>query len=201
MLTPHVDSLKTASPSRGPVQRWQHLSAAGDPDGYLDWFTGSGSWGVVPLNRLPEFDDGRVKSYRKQLRDGILPPVVLWWISGLDSYVLLDGHYRLVAALAEDQEPPLLALNRVEDSMPIMELQSSRYATTLQHLEPLARTGVPGIDETVAQAGITLADGLLRLQRTSGRTRAWPLPGGEPAWRAAAHADAPDWLTKTDWLS
>lgn len=201
MLTPHVDGLKRDSPSHNPAQRWQQIIAAGDPDGYLDWFTRSGCWGVVPLNKLPEPDDGRVKSYRKQLRDGILPPVLLWWISGLDCYVLLDGHHRLIAALAEDQEPALLALNHLGDPTVVMDLQISRYSSTLQHLLPLATAGVPGIDETVARAGITLADSLLRLQRTSGRTRAWPLPGGETAWRAAVHADAPAWLTETDRLN
>ncbi|GIJ79218.1 hypothetical protein SAMN05443287_102510 [Micromonospora phaseoli] len=38
---------------------------------------------------------------------------MLWWISGLDCYVVLDGHDRLVAAVAEAQEPPLLALSTV----------------------------------------------------------------------------------------
>jgi len=38
---------------------------------------------------------------------------LLWWISGLDCYVLMDGHDRLVAAVAEQVEPPMLALTSV----------------------------------------------------------------------------------------
>ncbi|MEU0633529.1 hypothetical protein [Streptomyces sp. NPDC005989] len=51
------------------------------PDGYIDWFTGS--WGVMPLRQMPPPDHARVKAYRKQAREGILPPALLWWFSGL----------------------------------------------------------------------------------------------------------------------
>ncbi|WP_285575955.1 hypothetical protein [Actinoallomurus iriomotensis] len=38
---------------------------------------------------------GRVKAYRKLARDGALPPLLLWWISGLDGVLLLDGRAQL----------------------------------------------------------------------------------------------------------
>ncbi|MGB8939405.1 MAG: hypothetical protein WCD21_04060 [Streptomyces sp.] len=41
---------------------------------------------------MPRADDPRVKAYRKQARDGTLPPVLLWWVSGLDCHLVLDGH-------------------------------------------------------------------------------------------------------------
>ncbi|MYX98297.1 hypothetical protein GT045_26700 [Streptomyces sp. SID486] len=41
-----------------------------------------------------------------------LPPVLLWWASGLDCHLVLDGHARLAAAIAESLEPPLLQLHR-----------------------------------------------------------------------------------------
>ncbi len=78
------------------------------PYAHLDWFAG---WhGIVPLRPLPGPESGRVKAYRKQARDGVLPPLLLGAASALDGYLLLDGHARLAAALAENVEPGLLVL-------------------------------------------------------------------------------------------
>jgi hypothetical protein len=54
----------------------------------------------------------RVKAWRKRARDGTLPPLLLWFVSGLDACVLLDGHDRLLAALEEGVSPRLLTLWR-----------------------------------------------------------------------------------------
>jgi hypothetical protein len=59
---------------------WRHEVAAG-PAGYLDWT--DGRQGVLPMRALPGPEGGRVKAYRKLAREGTLPPVLLWWISGL----------------------------------------------------------------------------------------------------------------------
>ncbi|MEV0901709.1 ParB/Srx family N-terminal domain-containing protein [Actinoplanes sp. NPDC049802] len=78
------------------------------PDAELDWCDG---WnGVVPLRPLPSPDDGRVKSYRKLARAGVLPPLLLWWASNLDGYLLVDGHSRLAAARAEGSSAVTLAV-------------------------------------------------------------------------------------------
>ncbi|MDX3235410.1 hypothetical protein PV392_06910 [Streptomyces sp. ME03-5709C] len=69
-------------------------------------------WEILPLRPMPGADDSRVKAYRKQAREGTLPPVLLWWVSGLDCHLILDGHARLAAAIAESVEPPLLQLHR-----------------------------------------------------------------------------------------
>jgi hypothetical protein len=77
---------------------WEHELAV-DPAGYLDWCAG---WqGVVPTRPLPAGEHGRVKAYRKLAREGTLPPLLVWWVSGLDGWLLLDGHARLVAAPVE----------------------------------------------------------------------------------------------------
>ncbi len=76
---------------------------------YEDWGA-CGSEGVVPLKSACPSDSGRVKSWRKHARDGTLPPVLIWWIEGLQLYVLLDGHDRLAAANAEGVAPTVLAL-------------------------------------------------------------------------------------------
>ncbi|MEU7076007.1 hypothetical protein AB0B30_38445 [Streptomyces narbonensis] len=70
----------------------------GHPDGYIDWFVHSGSWQVLPLRPMPDPGDSRVKAYPKQAREGTLPPVLLWWVSGLDCHLILDGHAGLAAA-------------------------------------------------------------------------------------------------------
>jgi hypothetical protein len=102
-----------AGNARGPLHagRWALTSerprrddmVLTDRNGEIDWFRHNGSWQILPLRGLSDPAAGRVKSYRKQARDGVLPPVLLWWISGLDLYVVLDGHDRLVAALAKSR--------------------------------------------------------------------------------------------------
>lgn len=81
------------------------------PAAALDWF-GRGWNGAIPLRRLSEPDAPRVSAYRRQVTEGHLPPILLWWVSGLDGYPVLDGHNRLVAALAEQVDPPVLVLDR-----------------------------------------------------------------------------------------
>ena len=44
---------------------------------------------------------GRLKWWRKTAREGCLPPILLWFVASLDSYVVIDGHYRLQAAIDE----------------------------------------------------------------------------------------------------
>jgi len=84
------------------------------PAAELDWF---GGWhGVLPLRELPHRDTGRVKAYRKHARDRILAPLLLWWVSGIDGYMLLDGHSRLVAAQAERISPTVLVLTVSPDA-------------------------------------------------------------------------------------
>jgi hypothetical protein len=33
----------------------------------------------------------RVRSYRRQVREGIMAPALLWWVSGLNTLLVLDG--------------------------------------------------------------------------------------------------------------
>lgn len=94
-------------------ERWADLVAA-DRCGEIDWFFLHGKGILLCRRDLSAVDDGRVKAYRKQVREGVIAPVLLWWISGLTCYVILDGHDRLQACLAEGVTPPLLSLSRLK---------------------------------------------------------------------------------------
>ena len=66
----------------------------------------------VVLRRPSSPDAPRVKAWRKHARAGSLPPVVLWELATLDGYVVLDGHDRACAALAEGVDPPIVVLEQ-----------------------------------------------------------------------------------------
>ncbi|MDX2564852.1 hypothetical protein PV371_35100 [Streptomyces sp. TX20-6-3] len=179
-----------------PFQRWRHpgtshgeywssMLVEGHPDGYIDWYRHSGEWEVLPLRPLPAADDSRVKAYRKQAREGTLPPVLLWWVSGLDCHLILDGHARLAAAIAESVEPPLLELRRtaphddvaagIHDAVGFYENELARFAE-------LRAVHGPTVPDGAATAGPELAR-LLHDLSTRGRpTWCLPLPGGEAEW-------------------
>ncbi|MGW9116589.1 hypothetical protein ACWGRV_08040 [Streptomyces sp. NPDC055663] len=159
----------------GPAAQWRSLLLDDHPDGYIDWFTGS--WGVMPLRQMPPPDHGRVKSYRKQAREGILPPALLWWFSGLNCYVILDGHARLVAAIAENQEPAVLALSRApskDQTKGGTDKALSTYHLTMSILDgPHPVTDRQG---SARAASHLLATQLHNLKVAYGPTRAWPMP-------------------------
>ncbi|GAA2512542.1 hypothetical protein [Winogradskya humida] len=160
------------------------------PSAYLDWF-GAGWRDVVPLRPLPGDGDGRVKAYRKLVLDGILPPVLLWEVSALDGWVLLDGHARLAAALLEGVRPAMLVLSRRAD--PDQREGAMQVAT--QQTEAIVRSQPAAAFNPLVRA---LADAHDQFDQMSGRTRAWPLAGGEQAWRSLAGAASPEWLAETD---
>ncbi|MGE3675885.1 MAG: hypothetical protein AB7K71_39820, partial [Polyangiaceae bacterium] len=70
----------------------------------------NGSGAVIPLRAPSPSDASRVKAWRKHAREGTLPPVLLWWVTAYDTYVLIDGHDRLVAAQAEGVQPTAIGL-------------------------------------------------------------------------------------------
>ena len=111
----------TALQGSGPLYAGRWVLAGGRRDvrpppetGWVDWF--SGPRPVVPLREPGTAGASRVKAYRKQARDGSLPPVLVWWVSGLDCAVVLDGHDRLAAALAEGVRPQVWELMAVQEA-------------------------------------------------------------------------------------
>lgn len=179
---------------RRPPDGW--LPLTGEHDGHINWFTTPCAWDVVPLRALSAPGGARVKAYRKQARDGTLPPVLLWWISGLACHVLLDGHDRLVAALAEEREPPVLVLGVRGDEQVVAAYQGwalRNHADASAHVDgqvaaggSQARTGYVAVNRQLGEA-------LNGIGRMPGRTRAWPHRGGRFGWQRQAEASDPDW--------
>ncbi|WP_055611207.1 hypothetical protein [Streptomyces phaeochromogenes] len=106
------------------------------PDATLELLCGGGWHGVLPLRPLPTPDASRVKAYRKHAREGTLAPVLLWWVSFLDGWLLLDGHDRAAAALAEGMQPACVELVRVPDDA---DWRATAEKITEAHEERVAR--------------------------------------------------------------
>ncbi|QSQ17449.1 hypothetical protein [Myxococcus landrumensis] len=169
-----------------------------------DWWEtlpGQRPGAVLGLRAVSAAEDGRMKSWRKRARDGTLPPILLLFVDILAKWVVLDGHDRLHAALLEGAEPPLLGL------WPFIDRPQSWSATreegALLAAEFQLRTSPT--PETVDRVNRMLQFSFTNDQRGT-ISRAWPLPGGQAAWREELSArrrmgqsplmDEDDW----DWL-
>lgn len=178
---------------------WPKL-AAHDPDrGHLTWF-GYGdpdedARDLLPLRALSRPDAPRVRAFRRQYREGVLPPVLVWWISGLNSPVVLDGHDRLAAALAEGGRPHVLTLSRKQDER-WTSLLSEGPVREYEHR--IAALDGPLAANRIAHQARRLADELREIAGTPDLTRAWPLPGGPAAWDAAVTRHVPGWAPDAD---
>ncbi|WP_406490192.1 hypothetical protein [Streptomyces phaeochromogenes] len=176
-------------PNTSHAEYWSSMLVDGHPDGYIDWFVHSGAWEVLPLRPMPDADDSRVKAFRKQAREGTLPPVLLWWVSGLDCHLILDGHARLAAAIAESVEPPLLQLHRTvsrDDLAARVDEAVGFYEDELARFTELRAVHGPTVPDGAATAGPQLVRLLHDLNTVEQPTWAWPLPGGEDEWRRIA---------------
>ncbi|MFI9050870.1 hypothetical protein [Streptomyces sp. NPDC053427] len=176
-----------------------------DPDrGHIAWFSGSppeDSRDVLPLRPLSDPDAARVKAYRRQYREGVLPPVLLWGNSALDCSVVLDGHDRLLAALAEGGRPPVLRLNRehqVEQPTASAQRPIRAYEERIAHLQRQRSAGEPLASSRIANEGRRLAKELHELFSVAHLTRSWPVPGGADAWDALVAEHAPGWHPDTE---
>ena len=183
------------------AQRWELLS--GDPEGFICWWPTYGGGQVLPLRQLSDAGDSRVKAYRKQARDGSLPPILVWWISGLDSFVLLDGHDRFRAAILEGRQPPILALSSLspEQNQWYVEAYIARYAQAMPHIRRQAEARVAGAEAALANAHRKLGEDVHACGIHCAPTPAWPLRGGLAAWRDAVRlhtSSPPAWTEAAD---
>jgi hypothetical protein len=91
--------------------------------------TAGASWSVRRC--ISDAEDGRVKMWRKRVRDKTLPPILTWWCHGLFAHVLLDGHDRLHAALLEGTAPDVIVL---ADATPRAQQEiEERRETAIDH--------------------------------------------------------------------
>ncbi|WP_427922868.1 hypothetical protein [Streptomyces sp. cg40] len=152
------------------VQEW--------PNGTLELYCGGGWHGVLPLRRLSPPDAPRVKAYRKHAREGTLAPVLLWWVTFLDGWLILDGHDRAVAALAEGAQPACVELRRVPDEP---DWRRTADELTEEHTHRMRRpTEYPARQRAALERGF--GDVLAGLPYEDARTVTWPVPGGPAAW-------------------
>ncbi|RCV49606.1 hypothetical protein [Marinitenerispora sediminis] len=168
------------------------------PAAFLDWCDGFGDGPqrgflaeLLPLRELSPPDAARVRSYRRQVREGVLPPVLLWQLTGTDCPVIVDGHDRFVAALAEGEPPPMLLAEHVDASPALLAEDVAAFTVHATRVYRQIEAGSPGAEQALADMtkafAADLTDGEAR------RTRAWPLPGGSAAWREQAERHAPGW--------
>ncbi|MFB7651786.1 MULTISPECIES: hypothetical protein [unclassified Streptomyces] len=156
---------------------WTEDLVRGWPDGVLELHCGGGWHGVLPLRPLSAPDAPRVKAYRKHARDGTLAPVLLWWVSFLDGWLLLDGHDRAVAALAEGGEPACVVLARLPDEA---EWRRTAQDVTRAYEERTARLSdrpaAPGTGHQHTALARGWTDALATLPYDEAPTPAWPPP-------------------------
>ncbi|AOR28798.1 hypothetical protein FORMB_17640 [Formosa sp. Hel1_33_131] len=81
---------------------------------WVEWDFGRGG-SLIALKEKPRTDNGRVKWFRKLLRENSCPPVLIWYLSCIDGYVVLDGHCRLMAFQLESSPVKFLILNSVRE--------------------------------------------------------------------------------------
>ncbi|MFC7327026.1 hypothetical protein [Marinactinospora rubrisoli] len=171
------------------------------PDAFLDWCAGFGDGPqrgflseLLPLRPLSPPDAPRVRAYRRQAREGTLPPVLLWQLTATQCPVIVDGHDRFVAALAEEQAPPMLLAEHVDLSPGLLTAQVAGYTTLARQVLRQIDAGSPGAPRALADMTMSLAAGLRDGEPR--RTRAWRLPGGPAAWRDRADRHAPGWAER-----
>jgi hypothetical protein len=102
---------------------------------------------------------------------------------------LLDGHARLAAALAEDLTPPTLELSLAPSPAQIEDEAGhvTRHNAVVEaQLRRDARAGRPDVDSDRRAQQWHFGSVYASIPGQCERTRAWPLPGGVPAWEDAA---------------
>ncbi|NDO82124.1 hypothetical protein CJP72_15530 [Citrobacter sp. NCU1] len=112
-----------------------------------DWWWGGnlllGRYSIQP-------DAGRLKWWRKKCREGTLPPILVWYIAGLGSFVILDGHYRLQAAIEEGIPPEFLVLSELnERELPSSPEERTRIVRALEKQQQNPGVNIEGINQTL----------------------------------------------------
>ena len=70
----------------------------------------------LAMRPLTDADDGRLAGFRKLAAARLLPPALLWWHTGLQAHMVLDGHVRIAAFRAAGVEVRALVLREQRPS-------------------------------------------------------------------------------------
>jgi hypothetical protein len=116
----------------------------------------------------------------------LLPPVVTCFVSLLDSFLLLDGHDRLHAAILEGVAPPMMALSSVH-ALPV-QVDEAEQARLYNQLEERFGGAGPLEPGTTRSLEWTFRAKFPPHTHAVSRTRAWPIRGGCETWRAEVEA-------------
>lgn len=162
------------------IHRAAEALSAPDLDWESWWTNGSGA--LLRMRKPSPPDAGRVKAWRKRARDGSLPPALVLFVTGLDMFLLLDGHDRLQAAMLEKAPIGFLCLwyVRKHDRRP----DEARQAAILHEIERREKLAGGRQPLPVAQANKLLVDAFDDRPWVWPKTRAYPLEGGAAAWDA-----------------
>lgn len=180
----HIEVAGGDEPSFGGHPRMRRLETCLDtPSGFSPWGL-NGSGDVLALRPPSAPDSGRVKAFRKLCREKALPPLLVHFVSGMDSYLLLDGHDRLRAALLEGARPDVLVLTSVRKQE--WPDDPEKRAAVVRSLEEKNRHPLTGAQlDRVNRA-------LIAAHRPPHwvvpKTRVWPVAGGREAFRSEAAA-------------
>ncbi|UII25421.1 hypothetical protein LVD15_19245 [Fulvivirga maritima] len=81
---------------------------------WIDWDIGKNG-NIIALKNEPNIESGRVKWYRKLVRENACPPVLVWYLTCLSAYIIIDGHARLKAFQTEAIPAKFLILNSIRE--------------------------------------------------------------------------------------
>ncbi|EYF06397.1 hypothetical protein [Chondromyces apiculatus] len=154
-------------------------AALGGRLAWESWFT-TGSNALVRMRDHSPPDAARVRAWAKRARAGTLPPVLTLNVSGLDMYLLLDGHDRLRAALLENAPVGFLIVSAVRSHprRPDVQRQEALLHELARKRPPTARRPPPSTETE----NKLVVDAFDTRPWMSHRSRAYPLPGGVEAW-------------------
>ncbi|MDY6997376.1 MAG: hypothetical protein SW019_12305 [Actinomycetota bacterium] len=160
----------TSAAAGSAVAHWRPDVGGFDEEGYLDWRADHAD-PLLPLRRPSPPDAARVKAFTKLARAGLLPPVLIWQVTGLRCWLVIDGHDRLTAAVNAGIVPPVLGLA----TMGRRDEWAQRWYR--QKIETVAAQGRLNAGATEA-LGAELAERQIRAYLDSGFTPADPIPDG-----------------------
>jgi len=153
---------------QSPIVRW------------LDWC--SWQYKLIGLRPVDPMAD-RLKWWCKKSREGTLPPILLWYVAGLSAYVIIDGHYRLQAAIETNIPPSFIVLSviRMQEFSPPPESLQPVVESLLRQRARNPGFGVDALNEKL----INLFDNRAFI---GPRTHSWAGLRSEQGWEAQVTA-------------